>query len=166
MRRNAALLPWSRRMGNPAWCTAAMQMGYAARSVKPRLDSRSAAVGTRIVHGFDVTIRIAHQRAGMAEILVIGAEHLDFVTDGAQARDDFGIEAILDLQGTARRGPGPAKKKARRVDRLGEAFAEEIAGEHLRLELRLCVAALCAVTHQASIDERSKRRSKSANGPP
>ena len=52
-----------------------MQMGYDAALVKcvARATSNScgAPVGAGVVNRFDVTIGIAHQRAGMADILVI-----------------------------------------------------------------------------------------------
>jgi hypothetical protein len=52
-----------------------MQMGYAARFVKTAAElgsnSRGAPVGARIVRRFDMTVAIAHERAGVADIFII-----------------------------------------------------------------------------------------------
>ncbi len=85
----------------------------------PPLNPRRAAVGARIMRGGDHAFRRAHQRAGVAKTVALGARlALDLVAGARELSGERVVVFFLDLQTDARRAPGAAPQETRRRDRI------------------------------------------------
>ena len=112
--------------------------------------------------------RVAHQHAGMSQRVDVGAaQFLDVVAHPPERRDAARIEPVLDLHAERFRAPGAAVEQARRIYRVGHRHPViGVAGEDLRLKLRLPVAAHGAVGHHPAVVEGGQRRDQGVERAP